>query len=143
MNSDAENLRRSATAAPLMIAGNRLASSALPWNNGIEQYRTSSGPNATALCDAVRAARPCVICTALGAPVDPDVKIKQYSESADADFARLRRGVAHCGRRSRRDSSVMTTVAVGVGDVAVELGGAVRGVEADDDGAGERGAEQQ
>src|SRR5262245_21249821 len=81
MNSLAENLRRSATATPLMIGGKKFASNALPWNSGIEQYKTSPGADATALCDAVRAALPCVICTAFGAPVDPDVKIKQYNES--------------------------------------------------------------
>ena len=42
MNCDAENRSRSAIAAPDASAGNTIALSALPWNSGIAQYKTSS-----------------------------------------------------------------------------------------------------
>ena len=45
MNSDAENVRRIASVAPLVSAGTKLAASALPWNSGIGQYSTSSAVN--------------------------------------------------------------------------------------------------
>src|SRR3954452_23683832 len=72
-NSDAENRRRSAIVAPDASAGTKFDASAFPWNSGIGQYSTSSAPNGMR---APRPAnRPCVPRTALGAPVEPDVKI--------------------------------------------------------------------
>ena len=70
----AEKRRRRTTEAPAIKAGNRLATKALPWKRGMLQYRTSSVPKARAESAAVRAARPWVMRTALGAPVDPAVK---------------------------------------------------------------------
>src|SRR6185369_14251224 len=73
MNCDAENRSRNAIVAPDASAGSTIAFSALPWKSGIAQYKMSSLVDHVELV-AARAARHCVIRTALGAPVDPDVK---------------------------------------------------------------------
>ncbi len=78
-NADAENRRRSAIVAPEVSAGTKFDASALPWNSGIGQYRTSSGPNG--MRSPMRANRPWVPRTALGVPVEPDVKISTNSVS--------------------------------------------------------------
>ena len=74
-NPEAENLRRSARVDPLANAGRIEADSALPWNIGMAEYRTSVEENGTRA--AARAARPWVMRTALGRPVEPDVKISR------------------------------------------------------------------
>ncbi len=65
--------------APVYQAGNTIEFSAFPWKSGMAEYRTSSGENGTRTADF--AARPCENRTALGAPVDPDVKISRYRSS--------------------------------------------------------------
>ena len=58
------------------MAGTTQRLRALPWNMGMAQYRTSSAPNPAplAIVRPASARRPWLTRTALGAPVDPDVK---------------------------------------------------------------------
>jgi hypothetical protein len=57
------------------MAGSTAAERAFPWKRGMAEYRTSSELKPTR--EAARAARPCVIRTALGPPVEPDVKMRR------------------------------------------------------------------
>src|SRR5437868_13577025 len=107
MNCDAENRSRNAIVAPDDKAGRTIAFSALPWNNGIAQYKTSSFVDQVELV-AARAARPCVIRTAFGAPVDPDVKIKTQRSSACTGGGCTGAAAA---RRSRHAAPVTTNTA--------------------------------
>ena len=75
-NPDAENRRRSAIVAPAVTAVVTLAMSALPWNSGIDSYRTlsRSTSNILIVVSPAPARRPELQTTAFGALVEPDVK---------------------------------------------------------------------
>ncbi len=163
-NSDAENLRRSAIVAPAVSAGTKFADSALPWNSGIEQYRTSSAPNG--MRSPIRAKRPWVPRTALGAPVEPEVKIRTNKVSGPGSS--LGTVASACRAHDVRHASESMVVdpvgadpevevveertvrrlgddehAVGVADVVRQLRAAPGRVDPDDSRARERGASQQ
>ena len=65
------------------MAGTTQVLRALPWNMGMAQYMTSSGPNPdpAAITLAWLAMRPWLTRTALGAPVEPEVNRSRYSTS--------------------------------------------------------------
>ena len=125
------------------------------------QYKTSSFVDQVELV-AARAARPCVIRTAFGAPVDPDVKIKTQRSSGvhrrplhrrcgrEAVAPRgLRhhehRGAAEIepGQQRRTRGVAQHRRAVGVANVARELLAAARVVDPDDDRTNAGGAEER
>ncbi len=65
------------------MAGTTQVLRALPWNMGMAQYMTSSGPNPEprAMTLAWLAIRPWLTRTALGAPVEPEVNRRRYNVS--------------------------------------------------------------
>ena len=86
MVRDAENRARLPMAADACNALARPVKSALVWKNGSGAYTTDPGPSAATLatCTPVLANRPWVQRTALGKPVEPDVKISRKRSSAPA-----------------------------------------------------------
>src|SRR5690625_2904912 len=79
----AENLSRRTTRAPLASAGNNTEESAFPWASGIGQYKTSVLRKP--IWVAAPARRRWLHLAALGAAVDPDVKMRNSKVSGEGD----------------------------------------------------------
>ena len=145
-------VRGGSAAHPEARAGNSVANNALPWINGIAQYNASAGVNPS---EAAAATRPAERRTAFGAEVDPEVKIRAATTRGQAvagesphrppsATARIPPRPSGSGRGPQLTVHVVGRfeLAVGVRDVALELGAAARRVDADDARTGEGGAEE-
>src|SRR5579863_9692009 len=87
---DAEKRLRMAIGTPATSDEDHPVNNELEWKNGRGAYITFPGPSwATwATWPPVVANRPCVQRTALGIPVDPDVKIKRKRSSGRTSLVR-------------------------------------------------------
>src|SRR5579862_5775012 len=83
---DAENRARVEMGIPAVRADAQPVKSELEWKKGSDEYTTSPSVSSEtfATCAPVRPNRPCVHRTALGDPVDPDVKISRKRSSSVA-----------------------------------------------------------